>query len=235
MNVEDLIENTQAALSENGGLSSVHPDGPAVGDNIISVRKFRNYIHGKTGRRAVVKISPDGPECFRNAHLKSDTHIFGHVWVYTSAAEIQIPRMNRCWHRFAIAKELAHVWFPDKSGATTSAHNLADLAKTAASYNVRKSTDEIPTEAMGIYLALEILMPWEIRGELHDVYDSARAPSYKINADLTQSQLVAGENALLKIAKKYLVPVQFVEHYFLDEEYLRISAEVHRRRGDILR
>ena len=234
MNVDGLIDNAQAALTEMGGLWSVHPDDPANG-NVISVRKFRDFIANKTGRRAIVKIAPAVPECSGDAHLRSDTHIFGHVLVYEKTAEIHIPRMNRCWHRFAIAKELAHVWFPDRTGAASTALTLADLAKMAASYNVRKSTDEIPTEAMGIYLALEILMPWEIRGELHKLYDEARVSSYKINPDMSQTRIVAGENALLKIAKKYLVPVQFVEHYFLDEDYLKISAETHIRRGDKLR
>lgn len=234
MNVEDLIEKAQAALSEMGGLWSVHPDDSANG-KIISVRKLRDFIEDKTGRRAIVKIAPSVPECSGDAHLRSDTHIFGQVFVYEKSAEIHIPRMNRCWHRFAIAKELAHVWFPDRTGAASTALTLSDLAKMAASYNVHKPTDEIPTEAMGIYLALEILMPWEIRGELHDLYERARVSSYKITPDLSQVQVVAGENALRKIALKYLIPVQFVEHYFIDEEYLKISAEVHNRRGDKLR
>lgn len=234
MNVESLIGNAQAALTEMGGLWSVHPDDPQNG-RIISVRKFRDYIEKMTGRRAIVRIAPAMPECTGDAHLRSDTYIFGHVFVYEKSAEIHIPRMNRCWHRFAIAKELAHVWFPDKIDAATTAITLADLAKTAASYNVHKATDEIPTEAMGIYLALEILMPWEIRGELHDFYDRARVSSYKINPDLSQAKISAGENALRKIALKYLIPVQFVELYFLDEEYLKISAEVHIRRGDKLK
>ena len=234
MNVDGLIGNAQAALTEMGGLWSVHPDDPTNG-KIISVRKLRDFIKNKTGRHATVKIAPAVPECSGNAHLRSDTHIFGQVFVYEKTAEIHIPRMNRCWHRFAIAKELAHVWFPDRTGAASTALTLADLAKMAASYNVRKPTDEIPTEAMGIYLALEILMPWEIRGELHDLYNRARVSSYKINPDLSQEQISDGENALRKIALKYLIPVQFVEHYFLDEEYLKISAEVHSRRGDILR
>ena len=126
---------------------------------------------------------------------------------YEDRSEILYSKdLNRCWRRFAVCKELAHVAFDGTAEWTTDYAALAQqliadapFAEGASSF---KRSEDLCT--LG---AMELLMPWEIRSELEALRDAGRTD--------------------YEIALICKVPEQYV-NFMLRSEYGRISADFHR-------
>ena len=131
--------------------------------------------------------------------------------------------MNLCWKRFAITKELMHLYIGlagsggDVSGRTEA--SAADVVKNAvASRRVYPQKFDDPTEknldeeSAALFMAIEVLIPWGLRSQLSEMLTN-RATAYQI-------------------AKAFMVPYNFIEFIFHRPDikglnYLEYSTRVN--------
>lgn len=116
--------------------------------------------------------------------------------------------MSRCWRRFCIVKELVHLHHPEDGLAlspTSTEETMLRLSKESRFRQVADNED-LDYESMGIYMAIELMIPWRFRGELSDLRATGK----------TNHQ----------IAEQYLLPMAVVDQYF-DCHYAECSARIH--------
>jgi hypothetical protein len=148
---------------------------------------------------------------------ESPTAPLGIVLPYEGIAPAVVinKTLNRCWRRFVVAKELAHLF-------TGLCEDLIDAEKvTISSYygwlpphqdvDVTKSLSD---ETFCIYLAIELLVPYCSRADL----DSA-ATNYLAKTTQQDKDMIASS-----AATKRLVPREIIK-YFL-EGYLQVSNKM---------
>lgn len=111
-------------------------------------------------------------------------------------------RLNRCWKRFAICKELAHV-LRDKPSHYTK--NVADTIIAAHRPRALPAVEEpLDSETFAKYLAYELMIPFQFRPQAN-----ALRPS-----------------GLKAIAHAFLVPEMIVEEFYV-HGYAELSAEAN--------
>ncbi len=116
------------------------------------------------------------------------------------------PSLNPCWTRFCSAKELAHL-FIGCSTTTNDSAMLLTLARNSR-FNAATLEAEMDTETFCLYLAIEILLPWTLRGKLSDMHHEKGFTT-------------------LQIAKHFMVPCAIIEQYF-ECEYGALSFKANK-------
>lgn len=102
--------------------------------------------------------------------------------------------LNPCWRRFAVCKEAAHLLIDNKDEhMTTDVASLIQQLITDAPINIAPESP-IESESMGVVVALELLLPWKIRGQLikmaqegktdREIADYAKVPQKYVNVML---------------------------------------------------
>lgn len=204
MTHEELIRNVRVFFAKHGStLWLPHPDSQYASTQIIAEKR-------------IAQIAANDSRIPIDTHsVRADTSVHSQVWVYKDHAVVELAAsMNRCWKRFCIVKEIAHILFPD--GTTIHVGDALPRVKLArdSRFNIADSQKPIDAETCGIYSAIELLLPWSIRGEISD-------------------QRMLGKTNY-QIAERYLVPMAVIDQFF-DLKYAEISAPIHLRfdRGEI--
>ena len=71
--------------------------------------------------------------------------------------------MTVCWKRFVVAKELLHLYSgTDQDDDTKDADDLINAARDSC-LNIPDENTELSDEASGLYLAIEVVLPWRLR------------------------------------------------------------------------
>jgi len=148
-------------------------------------------------------------------------------------AEIRIRNADNrlCYNRFLWAKELAHLYTETVTGDVEKNRSfLADLLQEEALDGTRfiDSADAVLSpEAVGFYLAIEILVPWCLREQIDQIKES-------------------NQNSNWSIARAFLVPQFVIRHIREDHfrktaadekkiNYLALSKEIHTERFGLKR
>lgn len=110
--------------------------------------------------------------------------------------------LNRCWRRFVVCKESAHLLIDDdpKKQFTVNPTELVQQLITGASSLT--TGESMKSERLAVFAAIEMLMPWETRNQI----------------DKTKSDL--------EIATQFVVPQNMV-NLLVRSRYWDISAECH--------
>lgn len=184
MKYKDIVAFARVFHRDNPGLWIPHPDAtPATPlDSIIDTARVCDAVAKKTNRDIeVLRILSDTP------------NYYGEVRVYENKSQIRLwAGLNRCWQRFVWAKECMHVVFPKWDGlepVERVEHALSSRFAPA------KSDHDFDDETTGIYLAMEVLIPWEIRARLSGWKREERETNYQI-------------------ACRLLVPQEAINHFF---------------------
>ena len=108
--------------------------------------------------------------------------------------------LRPCWRRFTIAKELLHLYSGTATDKTAvDANDLILSAQESRRLVVNEAT-ELDDEIVAFYLAIEVLMPWELRDQFNRMRECGATS--------------------LQIAKAFMVPQNIVTH-FISESYDR--------------
>jgi hypothetical protein len=92
--------------------------------------------------------------------------VFGMLLRFEEHAIIKFPSsLNTCWQRFVICKELGHLILDGEDSHQTT--NMQALIQgLIASGPPSEMGNIVWNEYMGVYFALEVLIPWRIRARL---------------------------------------------------------------------
>lgn len=129
--------------------------------------------------------------------------IFALLLRYDGAAEIRVSnRLNRCWTRFSVAKELCHLLVDDLIEYRTA--DPVELAMDLISG--RRTTMPGISETRAEYGAIELLLPWHTRPEI--------------------AKMVSDGASTYQIAYRYRVPEKYVS-VLTDSDYWAESEQAN--------
>jgi len=174
---EDIVAFARIFHRDYKDLWISHPDSTEVAplDDIVDVGKVCEAVARKVNRDVeVLRIFSDTP------------NHYGEVRVYNDKSQIRLwAGLNRCWHRFVWAKECMHIVFPKWDGFTPVQRVEHALNSRFA---VAKTGYDFDVETTGIYLAMEVLIPWGIRGRISGWKHEDRETNYQIACRLLVPQ-----------------------------------------------
>lgn len=165
-------------------------------------------------QRPQLKIKFDFPRCANDDML---TNIMSYCKEYDDHAQIVVHNKSGrlCVLRFLESKEMLHLLTDTVACDEKERNFLADvlLEKSLDGRNfISDFTEPLSPEAVGFYLAIEVLLPWCLRDQLNGMID-AKATN-------------------LQIAKAFLVPEFVIRHIrntmFGGKSYLGVSYEMNR-------
>lgn len=142
--------------------------------------------------------------------VKGDIPFYGYVENAEDHAVVKIKSdMNMCWKRFTVTKELLHIYANTGDDApNATAELLVKAARDSRNVFVHDNT-ELDDETSAFYMALEVLMPWDLR-EQFALLRERGATHYQI-------------------AKTFMLPEPFVDHFVGDGEdsYAALSRRLN--------
>jgi len=115
-------------------------------------------------------------------------------------------RETKCWTRFSVTKELLHLYM----GCTANGESINDrlmLAQDCRKNLPNNDISPIDDETYCFYMAIELMLPWAHRDELSDMNANNEPP--------------------LEMAKRFMIPLQIIKHYF-EGEYGARSFRINR-------
>lgn len=178
--------------------------GDAVG------RFVRSCLSGK--RQELLETAVYNPGSVSNTVLGKATKNTG-----KSQFRITISYPNLCWLRFISCKELMHVHYDMFDNTDISSDAFRKGTDPIMEHILSRRTpvcgEELKAETSAFYLAIETMIPWEIRGQLHRLLDVLDPKEYK--------------HPVSCIAKAFMIP-EFVFYHILDSKYLDLSDKVNR-------
>ena len=140
--------------------------------------------------------------------------VYGTLLRFEKHAIIKFPEnLNRCWSRFVTCKEMGHLLM-DSAPSHQSTNPEALIQGLIAGGTPTDASDDVWNDLIGIYFALEVLLPWQIRGQLVE-------------------RKKAGETDL-QIAKLTMCPEKYV-NVMLSGGYGQTSAYINQRLDNDLR
>lgn len=93
---------------------------------------------------------------------------------YKDRAEIHYSaHENLCWRRFAVVKEAIHLLIDTEARHFTT--NATDLIERLIVGGVFEPNTPIDSERMGIFAAMEILLPWKLRPTVEAMRDAGES------------------------------------------------------------
>ncbi|MCF6217948.1 MAG: hypothetical protein L3J62_08440 [Gammaproteobacteria bacterium] len=123
------------------------------------------------------------------------------------------PTSTKCWKRFAVCKELMHMYIEqDKKGLEERAHKfdgeciISNLQRISEAFWTIKKEDELNGEQFGFVVTMEVLLPWDSREQL-DVMKKTPLSNYQI-------------------ANEFKVPESIIARYF-ESGYDELSREAN--------
>lgn len=146
----------------------------------------------------------------RNLDVPKRIPVYGYVEVKNDkSAIIRINGgLNHCWKRFTVAKELIHIYANiclDKS--LPSASDMI-LAAQDVRHVIPNESVNLNDETAAFYIALEIMFPWCLRDQYH--------------------QLRKQRATVFQIAKAFMLPQYFVSHFCNDwSPYSELSNKLN--------
>lgn len=142
----------------------------------------------------------------------SELSIFGYVEEFHDKAIIKIkPGMNLCWKRFTVLKELMHLYSNTCGDSTRDSASLIITAARRSRDVIAKDNSILAPEEAAFYMALEVLLPWELREQLLQLRELG-ATHYQI-------------------AKVFMIPQPMVDHFLEDYEcssYITLSQRLNK-------
>lgn len=139
-----------------------------------------------------------------------DAPFYGYVENNKDNAVIKIkPKLNICWKRFTVAKELLHLYADTcNDSPSATAELLVKAARESRDVIVHDNT-ELDDETSAFYMALEVLIPWDLREQFNELR----------NLGATRYQ----------IAKVFMLPEPFVDHFISSSEdsYASLSRRLN--------
>lgn len=116
---------------------------------------------------------------------------------YDDSAKITYSSdLNTCWKRMAICKEIAHLLIDCKPCHRTT-DGVALIQELITNAPVMQPESPLESEWMGVVAAIEILLPWELRGELslmksagktdYEIAEYCRVPEKYVNVILSSN------------------------------------------------
>ena len=202
MNLVNLINLARTfGRDHEHGLWTAHPDSEKYpGQEVFDEMAYARIISRLTSHHIRARL------------IDTSAEVYGLLAPYSRrtppTAYILLARgMSRCWRRFCIVKELVHLHHPERclELSPTSTETMLRLSKESRFRQVADNED-LDYESMGIYMAIELMIPWRFRGELSDLRATGK----------TNHQ----------IAEQYLLPMAVVDQYF-DCHYAECSARIH--------
>ena len=165
--------------------------------NEVLIREMGNYL-GYTKGKSIRVVPID----------TSNNLILGKLRHFTNRVDIAInEKLNNCWKRFVITKELSHLLMSKNSEGITE--NMETLIDGLFSHSFGTS-DDISHEKLALYMAFEYLMPYNISKDI-------------LNSDKSD----------LEIARLFSIPENVVKAFrnkeFLNkrEDSYKIAFEKH--------
>lgn len=175
---------------------------------------YTPLMKSRTVSQPGFKVRFDFPKCRGEDML---TNVLSYCKEYPDHAQIVVHNKSKrlCVHRFLESKEMLHLLTDTVAGEERERSLLADvlLEKSLDGRNfVADFNEPLKPEAVGFYLAIEVLLPWCLRPQLNDMID-AKATN-------------------LQIAKAFMIPEFVVRHIrsvmFGGKNYLGVSYEWNR-------
>lgn len=200
MKIAQLIATARDFWGAHGEQLLVpHPDG--LDTQIVCEDRLAQIVSDITTREIEV------------VYVQGGMALYSQVWLYdrpTRRAVIQIDNEfegKRCWSRFCLIKELMHVLHPDPSDDIANQTDLRLALARDSRIMIPNERENLDHERIGLYMAIETMVPWIFRGEWSDL------------------RLQGVSN--YRLALENLVPQNVVNHYF-DCGYGQLSARYHK-------
>jgi len=101
-------------------------------------------------------------------------------------------KLNYCWIRFCVTKELIHLYLNDTnlSSGTTNLHRIIEQARKS---RWSKGDGQVPMETFCFLVAVELVIPTEIRGEISDMHHDRALTNHQIADFLKVPQVIVCE------------------------------------------
>jgi len=171
---------------------------PPEQTELVSFKRVLDSVVQKIQRRVEVYAEPTGID---QQYLN---HIHGYI-LNEAIPKVVITPCNTCWFRFAAVKELMHLYaYIAEDDQVRKASLITSLAKQSRTI-VPTPVKDLDDETAAIYMAIEVLIPWEMR---------------KQGGQIDQMRKMFGENNYYPIAKALMIPENVVQHFFDGEKNL---------------
>ncbi|MCL1921889.1 MAG: hypothetical protein FWG50_12595 [Kiritimatiellaeota bacterium] len=123
--------------------------------------------------------------------------------------EIRVTFPNLCWFRFVACKELMHIYTDTFTNTEFDGETLSKLMRLITTGNIPDQPDDmLDAEQTAFYLAIETMLPWELRSQL-DRLERLGIPKYYI-------------------AKAFMLPQYVLDHVFMEhKKYLTLSKSIN--------
>ena len=224
MDIRDVVKTARSVTDRAGFVVPRHQAVLRFADSgVIRIEQEQTLSDLPHALKSGLKIASVTPELWNAAQERSGLKIYvrevdvdkklptySYVDVYCDRAVISYgSSMNLCWRRFSVAKELMHIYSgTDKSGGVDHASDIVRAAMDSRQVLEPEGVD-LDDETAAFYMALEVMIPWCLRGQLLSLRD-AGATSYQI-------------------AKAFMVPEPFVTHFVgvPDAPYADVSRRLN--------
>lgn len=109
-----------------------------------------------------------------HCHDWRSKQFYSALFRYKDRAEIHYSaHENLCWRRFAVVKEAMHLLIDTEERHFTT--NATDLIERLIVGGVFEPNTPIDSERMGVFAAIEILLPWKLRGAIEAMRDAGES------------------------------------------------------------
>ena len=135
--------------------------------------------------------------------------LYSYVMQDAHKAIIKCVRSNHCGTRFSIAKELMHVYIGVEDGETRHRANEIVMCAAESRKVVPDATKELDDETAAFYLAIEVMIPWQLRTQFMMMRDM--------------------EQTTYQIAKAFMIPERVIDHITSGERsnYVALSKSIN--------
>lgn len=139
----------------------------------------------------------------------SSQNVSGCVLIKKQHAQIIVDAHTLCWKRFVICKELFHILWSWEEGHVPSDPriNLGFSRQRDRIYLEKDTKTPLPLELICFIQAVEFMLPWSQREQMHNMYDQQNLSFYQI-------------------AKHFMVPEAIIYMYF-STPYRARSVEIN--------
>lgn len=163
MNIEDILKKIQPIKEQHVALGDT--------DIPIEVSAYATIASKKTGLEIKYKSCSWSWDSIKGSLLR-----------YEDRAVISYShKLNPCWTRFVITKELCHLMFDDEASFTGDVEKLVSDLVLCNLVKDAESVDEAGlSEYVMIIAALELLVPINLRREAYDWFMEGSHTTYQI-------------------------------------------------------
>jgi len=220
---------SEAILTSDEIRDDVQPNWVRFLDVRSSRKKcFFNYVKEAVGceiEARVIFSGRDGknrnyPEEVSSVLHEVEKTNYSHVLQFTNPARfvVVVVATDGLWARYMLTKELSHILTNTVSDRGGVCHDADRLLTDAEDWkkHIRGVDLNLPDEAVGVYCALEVILPWSLRTVFNDL---SRQDPRKVQ----------------KIAKRFQIPEMVVRHVLqctkLDRQktYIDFSSALNRK------